>query len=594
MGEPADIPAWQALGLNQKHMDVIVAGVMESVPQWWTDPPESPDDPTAWGCTNISNGFSAFNLWAMGYTGLPHPLDDRLVLGRRIVQAAVHHFCGKWREKFKYYTLEYDRAKSRKDMNWLDLYLDGLTAAVALEDWASMERLIQWPGRDLRVDRGLFERTHEGNAFHIWLASRLRGVAEDAVADQRAIILRSECYRARTLLAAADALFAGEGPALAAVLEEYLRYFREHEIHPLNHNYWLSRDANILWHLARRQGLGEIPLPPELGMLIAKPWIEQNRVPAHLLPKESLPSFSSPDAIWFTLANGRPPELDTPEKSSSATPISVEAVGTMPPWQALGFSAEKLDAYVKSAIDTLDRWWDGPETSSGDDMESWTFNSSMWGLTVFALGSLEYDRNHPLLDDWHKVGRRAVGAVVEYFCGRWRKKFVWNDSEYDKVSSRAALPWISYYREGLTMAASLGDWKSVDRLLAWPGPDLKDDEGLDDRTTQDNLYQIWLAANLRGDPEDAFAQQRSRIERGTRRRPKLLLAAADALLVGDSVGLSKALEKYLRHYRKNEFNTRQVDLAICADANVLWHFARRRKLKDVTLPAELALFIVRK
>ena len=69
---------------------------------------------------------------------------------------------------------------------------------------------------------------------------------------------------------------------------------------------------------------------------------------------------------------------------------------------------------------------------------------------------------------------------------------------------------------------------------------------------------------------------------------------ADALLAGDSAELSKALQKYLRHYRKNEFNTRQVELGICADANVLWHFARRRKLKKVELPDDLALFIVQK
>jgi hypothetical protein len=144
------------------------------------------------------------------------------------------------------------------------------------------------------------------------------------------------------------------------------------------------------------------------------------------------------------------------------------------------------------------------------------------------------------------------------------------------------------------MAVSLSDWKSVDKLLAWPGPDLKDDEGLDDRTKQDNLYQIWLAARLRGEPEDALAAVRRPIERGTRRRPKMLLAAADALFAGDAVGLSKALQKYLMHYRKNEFETRQVDLAICADANVLWHLARRRKLEEIELPADLALFIVRK
>jgi hypothetical protein len=594
MGKATSIPAWQALGLTQEHMDRIVASELESVPRWWTDPPKSPDEPGAWEHTNIANGFSAFSLWSMGYTGLPHPLDDRLVLGRRIVQAALEYFFGKWRVKFKYYTLDYDLAKSRKDMNWLDTYLDALTVAVALSDWASMEKLIQWPGPDLRVDRGLFERTPEDNAFHFWLASRLRGVAEEDVADQRAKILRSECYRARKLLAAADALFAGDAPALTAVLEEYLRHFRENEIHPLNENYWISRDANILWHVARRQGLGELPLPEELGMLIAKPWLEENLVPSRLLPKKSLPSFDSPLAFAYALGNGPPPKAATPKKTPSASPKSRAAVEEMPPWQALGFSTDVLKPTLENAIESLEDWWDGPKGSSGDEVKSWTFLATMWGSSVFAMGSLEYERKHPVLDDWQGVGRRAVAAVLEYFFGSWREKFEWLSEEYDRVSSRAALPWISFYRDGLTMAASLGDWKSVDRLLEWPGPDVKNDDGFDDRTKQDNLYQIWLAARLRGEPEAAVAHARSGIEKGTRRRPKMLLEAADALLAKDSALLSKALQTYLRHYQKNEFNTRQVDLGICADANVLWHLARRRKLKAIALPADLALFIVRK
>jgi hypothetical protein len=595
MGAPTDIPAWQALGLNQKHMDAIVAGVMDSVPHWWTDRPESPQEPGAWELNNISNGFGAFSLWSLGYTGLPHPLDDRLVVARRIVDAGLEYFLGRWRVKFKYYGMDYDLAKSRKDFDWLDLYLNALTVALALGDWAAMEKLVQWPGRDLPIKRGLFERTPEDNAFHLWLASRLRGESEEAVADQREKILRSECYRARTLLAAADALLTGEGPALARELAEYLRHFREHEIHPLNENYWISRDANILWHLARRQGLGEIPLPAELGMLIAKPWLEENRVPGSLLPKESLPSFGSPLAASYVLGNGPTPELISMLEEATAAPqFSSDDIGDMPRWQALGYSEKTLEAFQESAVETLEDWWDGPKGSSGDEMESWTFNATMWGMSVYAMGSLDYDLKHPQLHDWPEAGRRAVAAVVEYFCGAWRKKFVWSDAEYDKTSSRAALPWITFYRDGMTLAASLSDWKSVDRLLAWLGPDVKEDGGLDDRTVQDNCYQIWLAARLRGKPEDAVAKERSRIERGTRRRPKMLLATADALLAGDSAELSKALQKYLRHYRKNEFNTRQVELGICADANVLWHFARRRKLKKVELPDDLALFIVQK
>ncbi len=83
------------------------------------------------------------------------------------------------------------------------------------------------------------------------------------------------------------------------------------------------------------------------------------------------------------------------------------------------------------------------------------------------------------------------------------------------------------------------------------------------------------------------------IEGGTRRRPKMLLAAADALLAGDAEKLASALEVYLRHYRKNELELNRPDFGVCIDATVLWHFARRKGLGEIHLPDDLIILIAR-
>jgi hypothetical protein len=64
------------------------------------------------------------------------------------------------------------------DMGWLDSYLDGLTVALALGDWTSMERLTQWPDRDLRVERGLADRTPEVYAAREQIEEWLRCAAD--------------------------------------------------------------------------------------------------------------------------------------------------------------------------------------------------------------------------------------------------------------------------------------------------------------------------------------------------------------------------------------------------------------------------------
>jgi len=186
-----------------------------------------------------------------------------------------------------------------------------------------------------------------------------------------------------------------------------------------------------------------------------------------------------------------------------------------------------------------------------------------------------------------------VAAVVHYFFGAWRERFHFLTQELDRASARAELPWRDNYRSGLAVALSLSDWSSADQLLQWPGPDLPWDEGTDDRTDEDNAYQIWLAVMLRGEPAHAVTPQRAMIERGTRRRPKMLLAAADALLAGDSAGLSKALSTYLQHYRKREMRPNRIDFGVCLDATAVWHSARRRDMGEVPLLGELMILIAR-
>ncbi len=305
-----------------------------------------------------------------------------------------------------------------------------------------------------------------------------------------------------------------------------------------------------------------------------------------------------------------------------------------PIWRALGFEQQFMDDLARNEAAVLDLWWDGPPSTSGDDVESWAFSATSDGMRVFATGWMGYVMPHPQLNDWREAGRRAVSAAVYYFHGAWRDKFTWLREEYDRERSRAVLPWSNAYRKGLALALAFSDWTATDRLLEWPGPDLRRDEGTDDRTSEDNAYQIWLASRLRGEPEDVAATQREKaqreqprrskeelaaakalrkvkkllpgadaiynavvqremIEQGARRRPKMLMAAADALLAGNAEEMAKALKTYLKHYRQQELTPKRADFGICLDATALWHLARRRGMGEIPLPEDLMVLIPR-
>ncbi len=297
------------------------------------------------------------------------------------------------------------------------------------------------------------------------------------------------------------------------------------------------------------------------------------------------------------------------------------------PWEALGYEKRDVDGTaaraiilfrgpspdVQAEIATLQRavgikpppptqrdpggWELAPDAP--ESVKAWMFEIGTVGLQTFALGALGFTIQHPVLQDWREAGRKLVAAALYYFFGPWRERVLWNGKQLDRTQARALLPWISSYREALTIALALSDWTSVDRLLEWPGADLNDDEGYDDRTAEDNTYQIWLAMRLRGESGLEVDARRDLIAKRSRQRPKLLALAADALFAADREHFAETLADYLKYYRKREIdlrpnrNGRPVQYGMCLDGTVLWHLARRRGLGEIKLPHELTIMVAR-
>lgn len=265
-------------------------------------------------------------------------------------------------------------------------------------------------------------------------------------------------------------------------------------------------------------------------------------------------------------------------------------------WSELGYAREEfLDRVAALESQDTENWMcDPPDCSDGTLIQGWADNVNTSGTRVFAMGSMGYTIPHPPLDDWRGAGRRVVAASLHYFFGAWRDSFEWlYDEHFDRAGARAKLPWIDMYRFGLTLALSLGDWASADKLLEWPGPDLPADEGLNDLTEEDNAYQIWLASRLRGEPASACEALLGVILSGRGKRPKLAQATAQALLDQDPVALTHALTAQLRHHRQRELDPQQLDSAICLEATALWHVARRQGLGAQEPPHELMILIPR-
>ncbi len=576
------IAPWEALGFVKQDLKArakeVIAG-FDAFKLWGCSPPpvDSPHEVEHWTFGVHLEASMLFAMGALGYT-IDHPvLQDWREAGRQLVAAVSYYLFGPWKEMFRAQPKVANPfvEQAPRTLRWIDYYREALPIALSLNDWTSADRLLEFPGPDLRLDDGFNHRTAEDNAYHIWLALRLRGESGSEVDARRDLIARRSRPRPKLLALAADALFAGKPEQFAKTLTDYLKHYQEREIDLRRRpgerlvRDGICLDGTTLWHLARRRGLGEIQLPEELMIMIAQPSRSDHQL-ASLSPRRRKPAVRA--------------KLEA--KPTSPTPA----------WKALGFKKRDVDLGTE-LLSTFQDWGSQPNPTKQADRwelaDKWVSRVHVPGTITFELGALGYTIKHPLLKDWREAGRQAVIADLYYFFGPWReKKFLHDGVVINPEQARARLKWMGRYRESLSIAVALSDWKSADRLLEYPGPDVK----VGQVAPEGFAYQIWLAMRHRGESGSEVDSRRDLIARCSQQRPKLLARAADALFAGEPEQLAKTLADYLKCYRQELERDRDEHVVvegISLDGTVLWHLARRRGLGEIKLPEELMIMIAR-
>lgn len=195
-------------------------------------------------------------------------------------------------------------------------------------------------------------------------------------------------------------------------------------------------------------------------------------------------------------------------------------------------------------------------------------------------------------DAWVEFGLDVVqpevpigtAMAVDYFHGPWRDAYKpWDDEDWiwDRKKCRAELEWVDPFREGLICALYTEDRDAFNKILAYPaGGGLADLEGTLDRTREDRAFYELLGAYGAGN--QALVQQQLEVVRNVRRtRVKLLASMFEAMLVTDTKAFTKSTNKYLAGYRKSEFRTNRLDVAISLDGTIVWHLGRFAHCADI-------------
>jgi hypothetical protein len=255
-----------------------------------------------------------------------------------------------------------------------------------------------------------------------------------------------------------------------------------------------------------------------------------------------------------------------------------------------------VDAVLNSLRTQQDLWLVDPPTPSSPGAEQtqfWASNNENFCRYTLSFGQHNLRLLPPELANWREVIRRMGPVAVTYFFGAWRDAFLrFGYDPHDRARARQELPWTDVWRAGMALSAVASDWESLDRLTHWSGLELEHDEGSFDRTREDCAYLNWLGMTLRGDGPVA-EPLRTGIAGSSRRRAKMNVAMAEAVLGGDAANFAAQTTTYLRYYLKNELRPKQVELLHSPEATMLWHLARRRGMGEVALPDDVAFLIGR-
>lgn len=200
-----------------------------------------------------------------------------------------------------------------------------------------------------------------------------------------------------------------------------------------------------------------------------------------------------------------------------------------------------------------------------------------------------FEAEHPL-GGVRPYAEKVVSIALDYFFGPWRDAYKSGRKTMNRAQCRKKLEWVKPYREGLLCALLLDDREATLRLADWPDTDVNKEDL--DYSPADIDYQIVLARHLKGRPAAESEKLIAGITAGSKRRPKLLLAALQAIQEGDAAAFGPDLTKYLQHFRKSEAELDELQRSVGMDASILWQVARQAGMALPGLPADSMDLIV--
>jgi len=239
-------------------------------------------------------------------------------------------------------------------------------------------------------------------------------------------------------------------------------------------------------------------------------------------------------------------------------------------WQRLGvdpgmLNKEDLEKNVRKSLEKT-TYLKGVPTQ-----KSWAVSmSSFAACCCYVLEDIE---------DTKRYGRISVDAAVDYFYSDWREKVPTDEKTIDPSWWKKRHYWYDEFWYSVLWAMCLDMWDIVLKIAQYP-----DMECYSERTrgSPEIAYRLLLAAVIREENLEDYQVLVDEIEKGLRKKEKLLWAVLKAIVDKDEAAFDKAFLEYLKYYKKRETIHHGIN-NLTRDGTILFNLAKHKNL-DVEFP----------
>jgi hypothetical protein len=187
------------------------------------------------------------------------------------------------------------------------------------------------------------------------------------------------------------------------------------------------------------------------------------------------------------------------------------------------------------------------------------------------------------IDAAKKYAIIVPSAAIDYFYGKWRSESLTDEKTIDPIWWKRRGTWVDEFRHAIAWASCLGEWDKIAKIAEYPTPECV--EYLPIKVNPHLSCYLCLAAVIRGENLDPYKKYVDIIERGTKRKEKLMLEVLKAIESKDKDSFEKTFLDYMKFYKQKEFPKDDFDDKVSFDGTILFNIAKHNNLQ-VVFPAE--------